>query len=224
MTGWDILDKAMNNFPPIVAALILLAVLGALVIFIVGFSRHGVNFVKYGFKQNVVNDIFEKLATKEDIKRLELSTKEDINRLELSTKEEINRLELSTKEDINRLDAKIEEVNRLGLSTKEDIKRLELSTKEDINRLDAKIEEINRFELSTKEDIKRLDVKIEEINRLELAAKEDINSLDAKIDVIETNHFGHLKNFLTELTSILLDKNIINNQDKARLDNKLSGM
>jgi len=38
---------------------------------------------------------------------------------------------------------------------------------------------------------------------------------------IETNNFGHLKNFLSELTSILLDKNIINNTDKARLDNQL---
>jgi hypothetical protein len=28
---------------------------------------------------------------------------------------------------------------------------------------------------------------------------------------IKVNHFGHLKNFLAELTSILLDKGIINN-------------
>ena len=48
--------------------------------------------------------------------------------------------------------------------------------------------------------------------------------LDARIDAIETNHFGHLKSFLTELTSILLDKDVINNADKARLDNQLRGM
>jgi hypothetical protein len=44
------------------------------------------------------------------------------------------------------------------------------------------------------------------------------------LETIKVNHFGHLKEFLTELTSILLDKDIINNQDKARLDNKLRGM
>jgi hypothetical protein len=121
MTGWDVLDKVISSFPPI-AAVCLLVVAG--VIFIIGFSRHGVNFLKYGFKQTVVNDLLEKLATKEDI-----------------------------------------------------------------SRIDA------RF------------VKLE-----------------AKIEAIEVNHFGHLKEFLTELTSILLDKGVINNQDKARLDNKLRGM
>ncbi|MDR0475590.1 MAG: hypothetical protein LBH43_18190 [Treponema sp.] len=48
--------------------------------------------------------------------------------------------------------------------------------------------------------------------------------LEAKIEAIEINHFGHLKNFLSELTIILLDKNIINNQDKTRLDNQLRDM
>jgi hypothetical protein len=57
-----------------------------------------------------------------------------------------------------------------------------------------------------------------------LATKEDISRIDAKIEAIETNHFGHLKDSLTELISILLDKNVINNQDKTRLDNKLRGM
>jgi hypothetical protein len=57
-----------------------------------------------------------------------------------------------------------------------------------------------------------------------MATKEDISRINAKIEAIETNHFGHLKNFLTELTSILLDKGVINNQDKARLDNKLRDM
>jgi hypothetical protein len=51
-----------------------------------------------------------------------------------------------------------------------------------------------------------------------------LDGMDVRIAAIETNHFGHLKNFLTELTSILLDKNVINNQDKARLDNELRGM
>jgi len=112
MTGWDILDKFISSFPPIVMALILLAVLSAVVIFIIGFSKHGVNFLKYGFKQTVLDSSLDK-----------------------------------------------------------------------------------RFD-----------------------------RLEAKIEAIEVNHFGHLKNFLSELTSILLDKNIINNTDKARLDNQLRDM
>jgi len=52
----------------------------------------------------------EKIATKEDIKRLELATKqlelatkEDFKHLELSTKADIQRLEEATKKDINAL-------------------------------------------------------------------------------------------------------------------------
>jgi hypothetical protein len=115
MTAWDVLDKILNNFPPIVMALMLMAVLAAVVIFIVGFSKHGLNFFKYGFTQKEMGDLSKKL---------------DEFRAEF------------------------------------------------------------RGELET----------------------------------IKTNHFGHLKSFLCELTSILLDKNIINNTDKARLDNQLRDM
>ena len=116
MTAWDVLDKIMANFPPIAAA-ILLIIAGA--VFIVGFSRRGMNFVKYGFGKMALDETLER-----------------------------------------------------------------------------------RFD------------------RLE----ERLDGMDARIAAIETNHFGHLKNFLTELTSILLDKNIINNTEKTRLDNELRGM
>jgi hypothetical protein len=112
MTGWDILDKVISSFPPVVMALILVAVLVAVVIFIVGFSRHGANFLKYGFKQTVLDSTLEK-----------------------------------------------------------------------------------RFD-----------------------------KLEAKIEAIEVNHFGHLKNYLGILNGIFLDKNIIDNEAKARLDNELRGM
>jgi len=112
MTGWDILDKFISNFPPIMMMLILLAVLMAVVIFIVGFSRHGFNFLKYGFKQIA---------------------------------------------------------------------------------LDASLE-------------KRFD------------------KLESKIEAIEINHFGHLKNYLGILNGVFLDKQIIDNEIKARLDNELRGM
>jgi hypothetical protein len=147
MTGWDILDKFVSSFPPIVLALILVAVLAALVIFIVGFSRHGVNFLKYGFKQSDIADLGKKI----DDLRTEFKT------------------------DLGKM-----------------------ATRDDMSRLDAKF--------------------------VTMATRDDMSRLDAKIVTIETNHFGHLKNFLTELTSILLDKGVINNTDKARLDNELRGM
>ena len=125
MTAWDVLDRIVSSFPPIAMALILVAVLAAVVIFIVGFSKHGINFLKYGFKQATVSDLSAKIDT------------------------------LSTKFD--------------GL-------------------------------------------------------RSEIDGLSTELQAIKVNHFGHLKNFLTELTSILLDKEIISNTDKARLDNQLRGM
>jgi len=112
MTVWDILDKLINSLPPIAMTLILFAVLAAVVIFIVGFSRHGVNFLKYGFKQIALDSSLEK-----------------------------------------------------------------------------------RFD-----------------------------DLSSKIEAIEINHFGHLKNYLGILNGVLLDKKIIDNETKARLDNELRGM
>ena len=132
MTGWNVLNSIINAFPPIAAACLLTA---AGVIFIIGFSRHGMNFLKYGFKQILVNDLIEKLATKEDISRID-----------------------------------------------------------------------DRFA--------KLETKIEAVK---------VN-LEAKIEAIEVNHFGHLKNYLSILNGILLDKEIIDNETKARLDNELRGM
>jgi hypothetical protein len=104
-------------------ALILVAVLAAVVIFIVGFSRHGVNFLKYGFKQMVFENSFEK----------------------------------------------------------------------HFDSLESKI-----------------DIRFAQV--------------DAKIMAIETNHFGHLKNYLGILNGVLLDQKIIDNETKARLDNELRGI
>jgi hypothetical protein len=51
-----------------------------------------------------------------------------------------------------------------------------------------------------------------------------IDGLQTELEYVKSNHFGHLKNFLTELTSILVDRGVINNENKARLDNQLRGM
>ena len=82
-----------------------------------------------------------------------------------------------------------------------------LATKEDINEL----------KLATKEDINRLETRIEKMEA-------EMGSMKTELATIKVNHFGHLKDFLTELTSILQDKGIFNNTDKTRLDNKLRGM
>jgi len=116
MTGWDILNEIMKNLPPIVAMLFLLT---AGIIFAIGFFRHGVNFIKYGFKQIVLDALLEK--------------------------------------------------------------------------------RFNGFE-------------------------KHFDKLEARIEAIETNHFGHLKNYLAILNGVLLDKQIIDNETKARLDNELRGM
>jgi len=105
----------------------MLFLLVAGIIFAIGFFRHGVNFIKYGFKQTMLDSSLEK-----------------------------------------RFDS------------------LEAKFDERISQIEAKFDE--RF-----------------------------SQIDARIMAIETNHFGHLKNFLSELTSILLDKNIINNTEKTRL-------
>jgi len=116
MTGWDVLDRFMNGFPPVAVTILLVA---AVVIFIVGFSRRGLNFIKYGF-------------------------------------------------------------GKVGLD----------------ETLEKKFDNME----------KRFD------------------KLEGKIEAIETNHFGHLKNYLGILNGVLLDRQIIDNETKARLDNELRGM
>ena len=79
------------------------------------------------------------------------------------------------------------------------------------------IQEKNRMEkLAPKDDVNSLKAGME-------GFKTDMGRLDARIAVIEVN-FEHLTDILTELTGILMDKNVLNNHDKTRLDNKLRGM
>jgi len=75
---------------------------------------------------------------------------------------------------------------------------------------------------------KEVDDLCKKIDGLSAEVKTEIGNLrtefHTELETIKINHFGHLKNFLCELTSILLDKNVINNTDKARLDNQLRDM
>jgi hypothetical protein len=65
MTGWDVLDTIIKAFPPLAAAVLLVT---AGVIFIIGFSRHGINFLKYGFKQIALDSSLEKRFDKLEAK------------------------------------------------------------------------------------------------------------------------------------------------------------
>jgi predicted PurR-regulated permease PerM len=85
------------------------------------------------------------------------------------------------------------------------------------------------FKQSHLEDLgSKIDVLDSNINSLRNDLDSNINSLRAEFHgelvALKTNHFGHLKNFLSILTGVLLDKNLIDNETKARLENELRGM
>jgi hypothetical protein len=122
MNAWDVLNNAITGFPFVVTAIFLIAALVAVVIFMVGFSRHGADFLKHGFRQN------------------------------------------------------------------------------------------NIVDLGTKIDGLRDEVKTE------------LGGFKTELEAIKLNHFGHLKNYLGILNGVLLDKKIIDNETRARMDNELRGM
>jgi hypothetical protein len=149
MTIWDILDKTITILPPAAATFLFVALV---VVFLIGFSKHGLNFFKYGFKQIALDTSFDK---------------------------RFDQLESNFEKRFEAIEAKFE-------------------TKFDA--IDARFEQ------------------------LELKFETRFEKLESKIEAIEVNHFGHLKNYLGILNGILLDKDIIDNETKARLDNEVRGM
>jgi hypothetical protein len=57
MTGWDFLDRLVSSLSPILG---IIAGLVILVVLIIGFSRHGMDFIKHGFKQTSLDESLEK--------------------------------------------------------------------------------------------------------------------------------------------------------------------
>ncbi|MDR0637754.1 MAG: hypothetical protein LBG27_02430 [Spirochaetaceae bacterium] len=131
------MNNVTNGFPPVALALLLAVALAAVMVCIVGFAMHGVNFLKYGFKQMVLNVSLEKR--------------------------------------FDDLGAKID-----GLRSEVDGLRNEVDNMR--------------------------------------------NEFRTELQTITVNHFGHLKNYLGVLNGILLDKGVIDNESRARLDNELRGM
>jgi archaellum component FlaC len=179
MTGWDILDKFITGFPPIAATALLVAVA---VIFIVGFSRRGLNFIKYGFGKIALDETLGK---------------------------RFDRLE----ERLDSMDARFDGMEKRldGMDARLD------SMDARLNGMDARFDGMDAR-------LDSMDARLDGMDARFDGMEERLGGMDARFAAIEINHFGHLKNFLSELTSILLDKGIINNTDKARLDNQLRDM
>jgi hypothetical protein len=165
MTSWDILNKVLNGLSPTALALLLVSAVAGVIIFIIGFAKRGMNFVKYGFGQTMLDSSLEK-----------------------------------------RFDA---------LDARMDTRMNALDTR--IDGLDARI-----GALDTR--IGALDARIDGLDTRISAMDTRISTMDARIEMIEVNHFGHLKGYLRLLNGVLLDKDIVNNEMKARLDNELEGM
>ena len=92
------------------------------------------------------------LATKKDLKELELSIKElelSIKALEAATKKDLKELEATTKRELKELEA----------TTKRELKELEATTKREFKELDVKL---TQYQLATHTEIKDLHLKLEQ--------------------------------------------------------------
>jgi len=132
--------------------------------------------------ENLRHELIGKMATKDELKKLELVTKEEIKKLatreeikKLATKEEIKKL--ATKEEIKKL-ATREEIKKLA--TREEIKKL--ATKEEIKKLATK-EEMKK--LATKEEIKKLATR-DELKKLKSLTEEKFNKVDKRLDKLSS--------------------------------------
>jgi hypothetical protein len=206
MTGWDILADIINNFPSGAAAILFA---GAGVIFIVGFAKRGMNFIKYGFGQTSLDSSLEKrfddLTASMDAKDSSLEKRFDDLTADMDAKDRL-------------LEKRFDDLTA-RMATKEDIASLRTEFR---SELAGKIGDL-RTEVTGKIGDLRSELS-GEIGDLRSELGGEIGGLRIELAAIKVNHFGHLKDFLSELTSILLDKEIITNQDKARLDSKLRGM
>jgi len=180
MTGWDVLNRVINGFPPVVMTLMLTAMLTATVILIIGYSKYGLNFLKFGFKQSDVVSSLDKR----------------IDNLSAS----IDARNISFDKRIDDLCSSIDARNTL---------------------FDKRIDDLCSS-IDTKNAL--FEKRFDELTEKNSLFDKRFDEMSLKIETIEINHFGHLKNYLGIVNGVLLDKNIIDNETKARLDNELRGM
>jgi peptidoglycan hydrolase CwlO-like protein len=146
-------------------SLLLAVILAAAVVCVVGFARHGVNFLKYGFKQLVLDSSLEKRF-------------DDLNARFDGIHDEIGGIH-----------------NEIG------------DLRNEIGGIHGEIDNIHG-----------------KIDRMGREFRTELGDLRGELKTIKVNHFGHLKSYLGVLNGILLDKGVIDNESKARLDNELRDM
>ena len=199
MTVWDILDKIISASPPILA--ITLCAAGGIV-FVIGFSRHGMDFVKHGFKQTALDSSlasierrFDNFEAKFDTQFSEMDNKMNVRFAEMDNKMNVRFAEMDNKMNVRfaEMDTKI-----AALDNKMNVRFAEMDNK--IAALDNKMN-VRFVEMDNKMD-----------------------GFSAELTAIKSNHFGHLKNYLGILNGVLLDKEVIDNETRARLDNELRDM
>jgi len=116
---------------------------------------------------------------------------------------------------ISSLEKRFDSLESKFSEVKDEIDGLRTEVKAEIDGL--------RTEVKAEIDGLRTEVKAE-IDGLRTEVKTEIDGLRTELTTIKTNHFGHLKNYLGVLNGVLLDKDIIDNETRARLDNEIRGM
>jgi len=169
MSIWVVVDRIIGVFPPIAATVLAVVII---VMFIIGFARRGMNFIKYGFGKIGMDETLEK---------------------------RFDSLEAKFDDRFSRIDARF-------------------------SQIDERFSQIDEHFAQIDDRFSQIDARFSQIDARFSQIDDRFSQIDTRIGAIETNHFGHLKNFLTELIGILLDRDVINNADKARLDNQLRGM
>lgn len=81
------------------------------------------------------NDL-KNLATKDDLRELELATKNDFKKLELATKNDLKELELATKNDLRNLE---QELREFKIETRREFKDFKTETKRDFKELELRM-------------------------------------------------------------------------------------
>jgi hypothetical protein len=157
MAIWDFLNSIAGHLPSVAVGFFLIIVFVAIGMFIAGFNKYGLSFIKYGSNQKDTADLGEKI----DGLRAEIHA------------------------ELKEIHTEME-----GFHTEMEGFRTELGG-----------------------------------FRTELGGfRAEMEGFRTELKTIKVNHFGHLKNYLGVLNGILLDKKVIDNESKARLDNELHGM
>ncbi|MCL2610021.1 MAG: hemolysin XhlA family protein [Treponema sp.] len=165
MNDWTTIGEIISSLPPVLITVLASA---AVIIFIVGFGRRGLNFIKYGFGGIGMEETMEKR--------------------------------------FDRLDERFDKVD------------------ERLDKVDGRLDKVDGRLDRMDERLDKMDERFDKVDERLDGMETDMGNLRTELTGIKTNHFGHLKGFLSELTSILLDKDVINNADRARLDNQLREM